>query len=76
MRRLDLKEEEFKSLKEYIALTKSAYKDAYFDKDKDGLNNIEEYKKGLNPLLKDSKAILNICFHSLLGSLTEKGWLN
>ena len=31
MRRLDLKEEEFKSLKKYIALTKSAYKDAYFD---------------------------------------------
>ena len=31
MRRLDLKEEEFKSLKEYIALTKAVYKDAYFD---------------------------------------------
>ena len=31
MRRLELNEEEFKSLKEYIALTKSAYKDAYFD---------------------------------------------
>ena len=54
MRRLDLKEEEFKSLKEYISLTKALYKKAYhddrvsfanYDKMSDLLAKLESLKK-------------------------------